>query len=62
MPELLDRRKQAKLKWLQNPSLINGDNRDNVRREASRTFRTKRGGGRYQKDEINHVETNRTKY
>jgi hypothetical protein len=40
--KLIDRRKQAKLQWLQNPSQVNGDNMDNVRREASRTFRTKK--------------------
>jgi hypothetical protein len=38
----IDRRKQAKLQWLQNPSQVNGDNMDNVRREAGRTFRTKK--------------------
>jgi hypothetical protein len=41
--KLIDRRKQAKLQCLQNPSQVNGDNMDNVRREASRTFRTKKG-------------------
>jgi hypothetical protein len=41
---IIDRRKQAKLQWLQNPSQVNGDNMDNVRREASRTFRTKKQG------------------
>jgi hypothetical protein len=41
--KLIDRRKQAKLQWLQNPSQVNGDNMDNVRREASRAFRTKKG-------------------
>jgi hypothetical protein len=41
--KLIDRRKQAKLQWLQNPSQVNGDNTDNVRCEASRTFRTKKG-------------------
>jgi hypothetical protein len=38
--KLLDRRKQAKLQWLQNPGKMNGDNMDNVRHKASRTFRT----------------------
>jgi hypothetical protein len=42
--KLTDRRKQVKLHWLQNPSQVNGDNTDNVRREASRTFRTKKMG------------------
>jgi DNA repair ATPase RecN len=41
--KLTDRRKQATLQWLQNPSQVNGDNMDNVRHEASRTFRTKKG-------------------
>jgi hypothetical protein len=34
--ELLDQRKQAKLQWLQDPSVINGDNLNNVKREANR--------------------------
>jgi hypothetical protein len=42
--KLIDRGKQAKLQWLQNPSQVNGDNMHNVRREASRTFRTKKRG------------------
>jgi hypothetical protein len=42
--KLIDRRKQAKLQWLQNPSQVNGDNMDNIRCEASRTFRTKKKG------------------
>jgi hypothetical protein len=33
------------------------DNKDDVRREASRTFRTKKRG--YLKDKINELETNR---
>jgi hypothetical protein len=33
--KLLDQRRQAKLQWLQDPSEINGDNLNNVRREAS---------------------------
>jgi hypothetical protein len=41
--KLVDRRKQAKLQWLQNPSQVNGDNMDNVRREDSRTFRITEG-------------------
>jgi hypothetical protein len=41
--KLTERRKQAKLHWLQNPSQVNGDNMDNVRHEA-RTFRTKKKG------------------
>jgi hypothetical protein len=38
----LDQRKQAKLQWLQNPRRINGDNLNNIRREASRHFRNKK--------------------
>jgi hypothetical protein len=41
-PELLDQRKQDKLQWLQDPSQINGDNFNNVRREGSRHFRNKK--------------------
>jgi hypothetical protein len=33
---------EAKLQWLQDPSEINGDNLNNVRREASRHFRNKK--------------------
>jgi hypothetical protein len=40
--KLLDHRKRAKLQWLQDPSEINGDNLNNVTREASRHFRNKR--------------------
>jgi hypothetical protein len=40
--ELLDRRKQAKLQWLQDASEINGDNLNNVRHEASKYFNNKR--------------------
>jgi hypothetical protein len=36
--KLLDRRKQVKLQWLQNPSQMNGDNMDNAKHEAKRTF------------------------
>jgi hypothetical protein len=42
MFKLLDKRKQAKLQRLQDPSEINGDNLNNVRREASRHFREKK--------------------
>jgi hypothetical protein len=35
---------------------VNGDNMDNVRREASRTFRTKKT--QYLKNKINELETN----
>jgi hypothetical protein len=39
--KLLDQRKQSKLQWLQDPSEVNGDNLNNVRREASKYFRNK---------------------
>ena len=35
----LDQRKQAKMKFLQNPNQSNVDNLNDVRREASRHFR-----------------------
>jgi hypothetical protein len=54
--KLIDRRKQAKFQWLQNQSQVIGDNMDNVRHEASRTFRTKRR--EYLKNKINDLETN----
>jgi hypothetical protein len=40
--KLLDQRKQAKLQWLHDPSEINGDNLNNIRREASTYFRNKK--------------------
>jgi hypothetical protein len=57
--KLLDRRKQAKLQWLQDPSEINRDILNNVRRENSRYFRNKKR--EYQKDKINELATNRTR-
>jgi hypothetical protein len=54
--KLLDQRKQAKLQWLQDPSEINGDNLNNIRREASRHFRNKKR--EYLKDKINEVASN----
>jgi hypothetical protein len=56
--KLLDQRKQAKLQWLQDPSAVNGDNLNNVRREASRHFRNKKR--EYLKDKINELATNST--
>jgi hypothetical protein len=49
--KLVDRRKQAKLQWLQDPSEMNEDNFSNVRREASRHFRNKKR--EYLKEKIN---------
>jgi hypothetical protein len=40
---LTDRRKQAELQWVQNPSQVTGDNMDNARCEASTTFWTIKG-------------------
>jgi hypothetical protein len=40
--KLIDQQKQAKLRWLQNPSQINGDNLKNLRYEASKIFRNQR--------------------
>jgi hypothetical protein len=40
---LADQRKQAKLKWLQNPRQINEDNLNNARCEASIHFRNTKG-------------------
>jgi hypothetical protein len=54
--KLIDRRNQAELQWLQNPSQVNGDNKDTVRREASRTFRTKKR--EFLKKKINELERN----
>jgi hypothetical protein len=54
--KLLDQRKQAKLQWLQDLSEINGDNLNNVRREASRYFRNKKR--EYLKDKINELAIN----
>jgi hypothetical protein len=41
--KLLDQRKQAKLQWLQDPSEINGDNLNNVRRELADISGIKKG-------------------
>jgi hypothetical protein len=51
--ELLDQRKQAKLQWLHDPSEINGDNLNNVRRETSRHFQNKKR--EYLKGKINEL-------
>jgi hypothetical protein len=53
---LVDQRKQAKLQWLQDPSVVNEDNLSNVKREASRHFRNKKR--EYLKDKINELESN----
>jgi hypothetical protein len=53
--KLFDRRKQAKLQWLQDTSEANEDNLSDGRREASRHFRNKKRG--YLKDKINELES-----
>jgi hypothetical protein len=53
---LTKKRQQAKLQWLQDSSKINGDNLNNVRREASRRFRNKKR--EYLKDKINELTMN----
>jgi hypothetical protein len=53
---LVNQRKWAKLKWLQDPSEVNEDNLSNVRREASRHFRNKKR--EYLRDKINEIELN----
>jgi hypothetical protein len=50
---LVDRRKQAKLQWLQHPTEVKEDNLSIVRREASRYFRNKKR--EYLKDKINEL-------
>jgi hypothetical protein len=54
--ELVDRRKQAKLQWLQDPSEVNEGNLSDVRREASRHFRNEKR--EYLKDRISKLESN----
>ncbi|PNF31288.1 hypothetical protein B7P43_G12666, partial [Cryptotermes secundus] len=54
--KLLDQRKQAKLQWLQDPSELNGDNLNNIRRETSRHFRNKKR--EYLKDKIDELAMN----
>jgi hypothetical protein len=54
--KILDQRKGAKLQWLQDLSEINGDNLNNVRREASGHFRNKKR--EHLKDKINELATN----
>jgi hypothetical protein len=51
--------KQAKLRWLQDPSEINVNGLNNIRREASRHFWGKMR--EYLKDKINELITVRTR-
>jgi hypothetical protein len=54
--KLLDKRKQSKLQLLQDPSVIDGDNLNNVRYEANRHFRKKKR--EYLKDKIIELAMN----
>jgi hypothetical protein len=54
--KLLGQRKQSIFQWLQDPSEINWDNLKNVRCEASRYFRNKKG--EYLTDNTNELATN----
>jgi hypothetical protein len=54
--KLFDRRKQAELQWLQDPSEANEDNLIDVRREASGHFGKKKR--EYLKDKINELGSN----
>jgi hypothetical protein len=40
--KLVDQRKYAKLYWLQDSNVMDGDNLNNVRHEISRYFRNKK--------------------
>jgi hypothetical protein len=53
--QFLDKMKQDKIQWLQNPNQNNGDNLINVRREASRHFRNKKK--EYLKAKVNELES-----
>jgi hypothetical protein len=55
--KLFDKKNQARLQWLQDPSEINGDGVNKVRREASRHLKNKKG--EYLKGKINELETNK---
>jgi hypothetical protein len=54
--KLLDQRKQAKLKWLQDPGKFNGDNLNNKIHETSRHFRNKKR--QYLKDKTDELAAN----
>jgi len=53
---VLDRRKQAEMRWLQDPNQSIVDNLNNVRLEASRHFRNKKK--EYLKAKIDELDTN----
>jgi len=54
--DFLDRRNQAKMQWIQDPSRSNVDNLNNVRRDANRQFRNKKKA--YLKAKIEELGTN----
>jgi hypothetical protein len=53
---VLDRRKQAEMRWLQDPNQSSVDNLNNVRLEASRHFRNKKK--EYLKVKTDELHTN----
>jgi hypothetical protein len=53
---ILDRRKQAKMQWMQDPSQSKVENLNKVRRDASRHLRNKKKA--YVKAQIEELETN----
>jgi hypothetical protein len=57
--KLLDKRKGTKFLWLENPSEVNGDNVNNIRRDASRHFRNNKR--EYLKEKFNELATNSKK-
>jgi hypothetical protein len=52
----LDKRKQAKMQWVQDPNQSNVENLKDVKRKASRYFRNKKM--EYLKAKIDKLETN----
>ena len=54
----LDRRKRAKMQWIQDPSQSKVDNLNSVRREVSRHIRNKKKA--YLRAKIEELETNLT--
>jgi hypothetical protein len=55
MLKIINSKNQAKLQWLQNPSEINKDNFNCIRRGASRHFRNKKR--EHLKEKINKLAT-----
>jgi hypothetical protein len=58
--KLVERRKQAKLQWLQDPNEMNKDNTSDVMRKASRHLKNKKR--KYLEDKINELELNSKNY